>query len=615
MALPPLKIKISADTKGVQASLDQVEAAVDGVDEATRKYNSTLANLARASKSGAISADQLAAATDEAERNYRSAASSAAALTGAQVTASRQAKVLGGAMQGSSAHTANLGAQFNDIGVMLAAGQSPLMLAVQQGTQINQVMAQMGGGKTALRGLAAGFMSMVNPMSLATIGIIAGGAALIQWGMSASEASEESKKLAERMEEIEESADNAARALERARLGITSEEQRINEALVQQQRDLDNMALRRMGSISLISEIEAEIANLQSQSIQESSMLMQGKRAQLAAAKAALENDEMALAAIGDQMKVLRDNLALERERVSKVRLYNEGLTDATIKSMELAGIDISGEISRAAIEAAKLAQNLGLSVEQAQAVMRIQAALRSGSGIPEGEFGGTITTPEDVRFQGTIIDGSDVEDDGGGGGGRRTNSGLTSLVDMLQTEREQLAEWYAESQELLQNASDAELAILGGKHEAMQRLEAEHQERMRAITDSGMSSAVQTYEKYGSQILSGLGATSQQIALINAAVGASQALADPSIPFFGKFAAVAQVLAAGRSLAKQAEAGGRGAASPSGGVSAAPAVVSREVNVNLTGGDARSQGNIRDLIEQINEAVGDGASLNVRMA
>jgi len=127
------------------------------------------------------------------------------------------------------------------------------------------------------------------------------------------------------------------------------------------------------------------------------------------------------------------------------------------------------------------------------------------------------------------------------------------------------------------------------------------------------MSSAVQTYEKYGSQILSGLGATSQQIALINAAVGASQALADPSIPFFGKFAAVAQVLSAGRALAKQAEAGGRGAASPSGGVSASPSVVSREVNVNLTGGDAGSQGNIRDLIEQINEAVGDGASLNVR--
>ena len=82
-------------------------------------------------------------------------------------------------------HIGNLTAQFNDIGVMLAAGQSPLQLAVQQGTQINQVFQQLGSGANAMKALRAGFLAMISPLSLLTLGIIAGGAALVQWGIKA----------------------------------------------------------------------------------------------------------------------------------------------------------------------------------------------------------------------------------------------------------------------------------------------------------------------------------------------------------------------------------------------------------------------------------------------
>ena len=81
------------------------------------------------------------------------------------------------ATKSAAGQTANLTAQLNDIGVMLAAGQNPMQLALQQGTQINQVFAQMGGGAGALRGIGAAFVSMINPLSIATIGIIAFGAA------------------------------------------------------------------------------------------------------------------------------------------------------------------------------------------------------------------------------------------------------------------------------------------------------------------------------------------------------------------------------------------------------------------------------------------------------
>ncbi|WP_323783232.1 phage tail length tape measure family protein [Thalassovita sp.] len=80
-----------------------------------------------------------------------------------------------------SGATANMVAQFNDIGVMLAAGQSPLLLAMQQGTQLSQVLNQIGGGpRSVLGALKGGFLSMLNPVSLLTIGTIALGAALFQ---------------------------------------------------------------------------------------------------------------------------------------------------------------------------------------------------------------------------------------------------------------------------------------------------------------------------------------------------------------------------------------------------------------------------------------------------
>jgi len=79
-----------------------------------------------------------------------------------------------------AAGVANLTAQLNDIGVMLAAGQSPLQLAIQQGTQIGQVIGNRGAAG-AVRALGAAFASMVSPVNLITIGLIGAGAAAARW--------------------------------------------------------------------------------------------------------------------------------------------------------------------------------------------------------------------------------------------------------------------------------------------------------------------------------------------------------------------------------------------------------------------------------------------------
>ncbi|WP_305970451.1 MULTISPECIES: phage tail length tape measure family protein [unclassified Mameliella] len=94
----------------------------------------------------------------------------------------------------------NLTSQFNDIGVMLAAGQNPLQLAIQQGTQIGQVFQQTGAkGKDAFKLLLQGATSMLSPINLITIGTIAMGGALVNWLSRSSKEAENVEDVLERL--------------------------------------------------------------------------------------------------------------------------------------------------------------------------------------------------------------------------------------------------------------------------------------------------------------------------------------------------------------------------------------------------------------------------------
>ena len=138
----------------------------------------------------------------------------AATKTGAAIEqAGARARYSGSSYKVANQHVANLTAQFNDIGVMLAAGQSPLLLAAQQGTQITQVFQQMGlTGKGTFRALGTAFMSMISPVSLMTIGVIAGGAALAQWGMRALMAGRDTREFSEIVEGSEKAVNDAISA-------------------------------------------------------------------------------------------------------------------------------------------------------------------------------------------------------------------------------------------------------------------------------------------------------------------------------------------------------------------------------------------------------------------
>ncbi len=119
--------------------------------------------------------------------------------------AASRARNYSSAIRSGGHETANLAAQLHDVGVSLAGGQSPLLVAVQQGSQITQILGPAGAaGAVAL--LRGAFLSVVSPVSLATIAIIAGGGYVAQYFaelLTGSENSEEAlKREAQLVEDV-----------------------------------------------------------------------------------------------------------------------------------------------------------------------------------------------------------------------------------------------------------------------------------------------------------------------------------------------------------------------------------------------------------------------------
>lgn len=85
-------------------------------------------------------------------------------------------------------NTANIAAQFQDIGVTAAMGMNPLIIAMQQGTQVAAIMNSM---QSPLAGLAQAFRQILNPVSLLSIGLVglvAAGLQMVDWAKFAQSA-------------------------------------------------------------------------------------------------------------------------------------------------------------------------------------------------------------------------------------------------------------------------------------------------------------------------------------------------------------------------------------------------------------------------------------------
>lgn len=195
-------VKAAKDLDAFSASAAKAEAAASKMSgggstaKLVQYYSRTAQAADRASGSIGRIADTvmkasstMRAANDNTGRSFANAnahiaayekhlASVPAAAARAATGIDRVTKAVTHSAGAIKANTGNIAAQFQDIGITAAMGMNPLLIGLQQGTQLSAVFAQSGGslGKT----LAGAFGQIANAQALATIGLVAAVAALVQ---------------------------------------------------------------------------------------------------------------------------------------------------------------------------------------------------------------------------------------------------------------------------------------------------------------------------------------------------------------------------------------------------------------------------------------------------
>ena len=162
--------------------MDVAQLGIQVSSKGTSQATNELQQLTNAAKMADVAADGLSASTKNA--GAAAAASSggfqkaAVAVKAHAVAMNDNVRRMGGGMSG-------LAAQFQDIGVTAAMGMNPMMIALQQGTQIaGQMEMAMQGGAKASSVFAAAFASLLSPVTLVSIAltaVAAGGLQLVDW--------------------------------------------------------------------------------------------------------------------------------------------------------------------------------------------------------------------------------------------------------------------------------------------------------------------------------------------------------------------------------------------------------------------------------------------------
>lgn len=490
-------------------------------------------------------------------------------------------------------NTGNLAAQFNDIGVTAAMGMNPLLIALQQGTQLSQAFAGQKLGDVA-KGLGSAFASIVNPVSLVTIGLTAAVAVAAQWAMAAIAGGKETKTFAEALDDAGKEID-ALRSYADSALSPLDDLEKKFGANAEKAREVYT-ALAALQSIKAIDELATAMSSAGDE--------LEGLENRL------LRIDQVAgtgqgAAVMARQVRLIREEYGLTEQQARLVLQRMEEMAQAKGPyEMAVAAGNLANALSDARDESGKIPPNIrnlaiqlleasrrGLSLEDAVLDAKDAADKLAASGPGDGWLSsaigaaGTLATKLWEAAQArAAAEGSEwqpvpapnggrppprapselgvpeIKTGGGGGTGKKTNSladRLERLQESLMTEKEMVAQWYAESQMTLEEALAAKMMTEAEYMTERERLEEEHQNRLKGIRDASNQSAIGAVLQTGQEILSAMGNTNSKalraaqafgagVALINAYTAASEALKDPRLPWFARVAAAGKVLAAG---------------------------------------------------------------------
>jgi hypothetical protein len=299
---------------------------------------------------------------------------------------------------------------------------------------------------------------------------------------------------------------------------------------------------------------------------------------------------------------------------------------------------EIAPNLDPAVTFATALKEELAAALALINEVNQQSSLTYSGRGGDPSNFGADYTGAQGYQSPADIIAAAKESSgrstrttpSGGGGGGQESDPAIAALMESLQTEDEVLEEWRAAGLETLASANADELAALGGHSEAKLRLEAQYQERLAGLRQGyngdglaqagvffgDMANAMQGGSEKMLRIAKVFGAAQS---LINSYQAYTQVLKDPTLPWFARIPAAVGVLGAGLGMVnaiKGMSAGGGGGGSaaaaspsvPSSGGGSGGGGSPNNVAISLQGGDMFGRDQVISLINSINEAVEDGA-------
>lgn len=166
-----------ADIAAYGDQLDNLRGKYNPLFAVIRQYRANVDEIRQANRVGAISVDEMTAALSRQRQAALLAISSIKGTGTAAVGTSAALAGAGGQLKLRTDEMLNLSRQAADVGVTLAMGMSPLMVAIQQGPQIADIFAsasQRGIGFSAvLRQIGASAMAALMPILPILLPIIA----------------------------------------------------------------------------------------------------------------------------------------------------------------------------------------------------------------------------------------------------------------------------------------------------------------------------------------------------------------------------------------------------------------------------------------------------------
>lgn len=188
--------------KGHATVMDQLNRSLDGVYDGAQRY-------AEIERQVAIAVANQSDLQAQGNRILELARERYLGTSDAALMMADSSRVAGFAAQ-------NVGYQINDIAVMMASGQNPFVLGMQQGMQLSQIWQGMGSSGGVLSTLKAGLLALVSPMTLATVAAITAAAAFVNW---LSSSSEEAGTLEESIQDLSQGMGDYDAAAQRAAEG------------------------------------------------------------------------------------------------------------------------------------------------------------------------------------------------------------------------------------------------------------------------------------------------------------------------------------------------------------------------------------------------------------